>query len=83
MLEVKERMENAINEILLNNLGQKVVVVSHGAAIKFYLSKWCEFRENKLFYNNLEIVTESPSLFKLTFKGDNLANIKKINLDED
>ena len=83
MLEVKARMEKVINEILQNNIGQKVVVVSHGAAIKFYLSNWCEFRENKLFYNNLEIVTESPSLFKLTFKGDNLANIKKINLDED
>ena len=80
MLEVKERMENAINEILLNNLGQKVVVVSHGAAIKFYLSKWCEFRGNKLFYNNTEITTESPSILKLTFYSENLANIEKINL---
>ena len=83
MLEVKERMEKAINEIVQKNLGKKVVVVSHGAAIKFYLSKWCEFRENKLFYNNTEITTESPSILKLTFNGENLANIEKINLNED
>ena len=83
MLEVKERMEKAINEILQNNLGQKVVIVSHGAAIKFYLSKWCEFRENKLLHNNTEITTESPSILKLTFNGENLANNEKINLNED
>ena len=83
MLEVKERMEEAIKEILRNNIGQKVVVVSHGTAIKFYLSKWCEFRENKLFYNNTEITTESQSILKLTFNGENLANIEKINLNED
>ena len=83
MLEVKARMEKVINEILQNNIGQKVVVVSHGAAIKFYLSKWCEFRENKLFYNNTEITTESPSILKLTFNSENLANIEKINLNED
>ena len=83
MLEVKERMEKAINEIVQKKLGKKVVVVSHGAAIKFYLSKWCEFRENKLFYNNTEITTESPSILKLTFNSENLANIEKINLNED
>ncbi len=83
MLEVKERMEKAINEIVQKNLGKKVVVVSHGASIKFYLSKWCEFRENKLFYNNTEITTESPSILKLTFNSENLANIEKINLNED
>ena len=83
MLEVKARMEKVINEILQNNIGQKVVVVSHGASIKFYLSKWCEFRENKLFYNNTEITTESPSILKLTFNSENLANIEKINLNED
>ena len=60
MLEVKEIMEKAINEILQNNLGQKVVIVSHGAAIKFYLSKWCEFRENKLLHNNTEMISWVP-----------------------
>lgn len=83
MIEVKNRMKQAIQSIIKNNVGNKVVVVSHGAAIKFYLSDWCKFEENKLFYDNKEIKIESPSILKMIFNKENLENIEVINYEED
>lgn len=83
MIEVKNRMEQAMQSIIRNNIGGKVVVVSHGAAIKFYLRDWCKFKENKLFYNNAEIKTESPSILKLIFNQEELKSIEVINYEKD
>ena len=82
MIEVKNRMKQAIQSIIKNNVGNKVVVVSHGAAIKFYLSDWCKFKENKLFYDNKEIKIESRSILKMIFNKENLENIEVINYEE-
>ena len=41
--EVRERMFSAISEILQNNLNKTIAIVSHGAAIKYYLQNFCEF----------------------------------------
>ncbi|MFR7544998.1 MAG: histidine phosphatase family protein [Clostridia bacterium] len=82
MIEVKNRMKQAMQSIIKNNVGNKVVVVSHGAAIKFYLSDWCNFKENKLVYENKEIKIESPSILKMIFNKENLENIEVINYEE-
>lgn len=77
--EVTERMEEKLNEVFKENIGRKVVVVSHGAAIKFLLMKWCKLNEaNNLEYNNREIVLNSPGLIKLTFLDNALQDIQQI-----
>ena len=42
MNDTKNRFEEKINEVINNNLGKRLAIVSHGAAIKFYLMNWCE-----------------------------------------
>lgn len=83
-LEVRQRMFQLIEELLNKYNGQKVVVVSHGAAIKFFLQHFCDydFETNTFIFKNQTICfakLESPSLFKLTFDGNNLQEIKKYN----
>ena len=41
--EVRTRMLECINEILLKNGGKKVAIVSHGAAIRFFIQNWCKY----------------------------------------
>lgn len=75
-IEVNKRMTTSLNKILKGNAGKKVVIVSHGAAIKFLLMNWCDLNENcKLVYNNSIIEVESPSAIKLEFRKENLENI--------
>lgn len=77
--EVTERMEEKLNEVFKENIGRKVVVVSHGATIKFLLMKWCKLNEaNNLEYNNKEIVLNSPGVIKLTFLDNALQDIQQI-----
>lgn len=78
MIEVKKRMKEVINEIVQRNGGTKVAIVSHGAAIKFYLTDWCSLKENSLFYQNKEIKLESPSAIKLVFYSQHLKEIETI-----
>lgn len=75
-IEVNKRMTTSLNKILKDNAGKKVVIVSHGAAIKFLLMNWCDLNENcTLVYNNSIIEVESPSAIKLEFRKENLENI--------
>lgn len=75
-IEVNKRMNTSLNKILKDNVGKKVVIVSHGAAIKFLLMNWCDLNENcKLIYNNSIIEVESPSAIKLKFRKENLENM--------
>lgn len=75
-IEVNKRMTTSLNKILKDNAGKKVVIVSHGAAIKFLLMNWCDLNENcKLVYNNSIIEVESPSAIKLEFRKENLENM--------
>ena len=40
--EVKERMWEALNQILTVCEGKKIAIVSHATALSFLLKKWCE-----------------------------------------
>lgn len=44
--EVEQRMNEVIENIIKHNNGKKVVIVSHGASIKYYLKKYCNFTNN-------------------------------------
>ena len=85
--EVQERMYSALKEILNNNKDKRVVIVSHGTAMMFLFSKWCDvsiegqmsvikFKGNKLFEDSIV----APEVFKLTFNDYDLINIENIKM---
>ena len=67
MNDTKNRFEEKINEVINNNLGKRLAIVSHGAAIKFYLMNWCELIGKDIEYKGNTIKIESPSITKLIF----------------
>lgn len=70
MNDTKNRFEEKINKVISNNLGKKIAIVSHGAAIKFYLMNWCELIGKDIVYKGNIIKIESPSITKLIFDED-------------
>ena len=79
MIEVKERMTKAINSILNDYKDKRVIIVSHGAAIKFYLMNYCSLNDDiKLRYADKILDFSSPSVIKLVFDNNKLIDIKNI-----
>ena len=80
-VEVNKRMTNALNKVLKQNKGKNIVIVSHGAAIKFLLMNWCKLNEDcKLVYDNKTIIDlKSPSAIKMEFEGENLENLSIVS----
>lgn len=77
--EVTKRMEKSIKNILENNIGKKIAIVSHGASIKFLLMKWCNLNENnKLEFKLQSIIIDSPSIIKLKFKDSQMIELQQI-----
>ena len=84
--EVTDRMYNSILRILNDNKGKKIAIISHGTAMTFLLSKWCniEYINNKLRYSFqkkllLEGYIDNCDCFKLEFDdNNNLINIENI-----
>ena len=78
-IEVTNRMNKAFNRVFFENLGKKIAIVSHGASIKFLLTKWCILNaRNNLEFNNKEISLNSPGVIKLVFNNSKLINIEEI-----
>lgn len=79
--EVARRMEEKMKEIVEEGPGN-IAIVSHGAAIKFYLSNYCKIDEDINFiYNDKIIIREnlnSPDIIELTFANNSLRNIEHI-----
>lgn len=72
-------MTNALNKVLKQNEGKNIVIVSHGALIKFLLMNWCKLNDElKLTYKNSIIDLKSLSLIKLEFDEMNLDNLRVI-----
>ncbi len=76
--EVSERMELFIKDIISND-AKKIAIISHGASIKFWLSRYCEIDEQcNLQYNNQRLYIESPSVFNIKIKNKEIMDIKQI-----
>lgn len=79
--EVSKRMKEKIQEIVENG-PENIAIVSHGTAIKFYLSNFCRIDENINFIYNEKIIIKkninSPDIIKLTFSNNSLRNIEHI-----
>ena len=81
--DTRKRMTKFFNRILKEYEGKKIVVVSHGGSIKFFLLNWCEVNEDvKLVYNNTVLDITSPCLLKMTFRANELIDIEQINLEK-
>lgn len=78
-IEVNQRMTATLNKILKENEGKNIVIVSHGAAIKFLLMNWCTINKDiKLTYRESIIEVNSPCLIKLEFEKMNLKDLSLI-----
>ena len=71
---------------ILNSKENNIAIVSHGAILKFFLLKFCEFDSknyNIVFNNNIVAYEKlkSPEIIKLTFENDILKCIKNITDD--
>ena len=79
--EATERITLFLKEILKENMGKRIVLVSHGALISFLLTNWCELNEElKLTFNSKVIEIKEPSITKITFDNQKLLNIESIEL---
>jgi broad specificity phosphatase PhoE len=91
--QIENRMYEAIKDIIKNNENEKILVISHGAAITFLLMKFCNiemtnienkirkitFKNRKIFEKNFDYL----ETFKLTFEKDKLINIESVgNINE-
>ena len=77
--DTRKRMTKFFDKILKEYKGKKIVVVSHGGSIKFFLLNWCKVNEDvKLVYNNTVLDIISPCLLKMTFRENELLNLEQI-----
>ena len=77
--ETNQRMTKFFDRILKEYAEKKIVVVSHGGSIKFYLLNWCEVNEEvKLVYKDRILDITSPCLLKMTFRNNGLINIEQL-----
>lgn len=80
-LEVCDRIDKKINEIISNSKDKKIAIVGHNASIIFYLLKYCKlvnaepikkltvsFKDNILIKDG---IMKAPSFFKLVFDDNN------------
>lgn len=86
--EVSLRMKEVFDEIVKNNIGKKITIISHGTALICLLKNYCDVKlneETKLFeiyFNNKLILNGhfgAPELFKFTFEDSSLINIENID----
>ena len=88
--EVRNRVDEVINEILIKHKNKRIAIYSHGYAITFYLLKYCKLIsiiDNKLKYEfNNKIIFDkrinAPEVFKLIFDNSKLLNIELIEFDD-
>lgn len=77
--DTNKRMNKFMSDILKKYSGQRIAVISHGGAIKFYLLNYCKVNEKlNLEYKGKELNITSPCLLKLTLKNDDLIDLEQI-----
>lgn len=78
-MEVTDRMEKSFERVFSENIGKTIVIVSHGASIKFLLMKWCKLNiNNQLEFKNKVIILNSPGVLELLFEDKELIELNQI-----
>ena len=88
--EVRNRMDEAITEILKQHKDKRIAIFTHGYAITFYLLKYCKLTnltdEKFTFEFNNKIIFDkkinAPEVFKLTFDNEELMNVELIEFED-
>ena len=85
--EVRDRMYNALINILNDNKDKNILIVSHATAISYLLKKWCDIKieDEKMKYTFKDKVLlhgyfNYCETFKLEFVGDDLVSIENVSL---
>lgn len=89
-IDVRNRMDEAITEILKQHKDKRIAIFSHAYAITFYLLKYCKLvniQENKFtfeFKNKIvfDKKINAPEVFKLTFANEELMSIESIEFED-
>lgn len=89
-IDVRNRMDEAITEILKQHKDKRIAIFSHGYAITFYLLKYCKLTnltdEKFTFEFNNKIIFDkkinAPEVFKLTFDNEELMSIESIEFED-
>ena len=79
--EVEKRMNEFFYELIIknNNNNKNIAVVSHGASIKFFLSKYGSLNDDvELVYRNNILKITSPCVLKLEIVNKKICDIKQI-----
>lgn len=82
--DVANRMYNTLMQIIEENQGKRIAVVTHATAIMFLFMKFGSYQDSKLYFNNQILIDENfewnaPEVFKLEFDDNNqLSNIRNI-----
>ena len=80
MNEVNERMSLAVSDILKNYENKKVAIISHGAAMKFYLMNFCNLNDDmQILFKDKVLDFSYSSIIKLSFNKNEIINIRNIN----
>lgn len=80
MNEVNKRMSLAINDILKSYENKKVAIISHGAAMKFYLMNFCNLNDDmQILFKDKVLDFSYSSIIKLSFNKNEIINIRNIN----
>ena len=88
--DVRNRMDEAITEILKQHENKIIAIFTHGYAITLYLLKYCKLidvTDEKLKYEfNNKILFDkkinAPEVFKLTFDKEKLKSIELIEFED-
>lgn len=84
-IEVRNRMYSALMEVINENKGKRILILTHSTAMLFLLLKWCKLNINEdsfsLKYNDSTIFNANNfiycEIFKLTFdESNNVIDIK-------
>lgn len=77
--DTRQRMSKFFDRILKEYKEKRIVIISHGGSIKFFLLNWCKLNKDiKLLYNSKILNITSPCLLKLTFRNKELINLEQI-----
>lgn len=89
-IEVRNRMNDKINDIITKNKGKRIAIVCHNACILFYLLQYCKLEQAELVkkltisFNGRILIRDSimkaPSIMKLEFDENRLTDIKYIEI---
>ena len=79
-------MSKALLEVVNNNEGKTILIVSHHTAIIFLLKKWCSIKNNKYLLYKDKVILEDGcrncETVKLLFKDGELVGIENMEVCE-